>query len=1032
MPKFTEEQQLAIDTENSNILVSAGAGSGKTAVLTERVIRKIKNGVHINELLILTFTNKAAQEMKERIRNKLIKENLKEELQLIDTSYVTTFDSYALSLVKKYADVIHLSKNIKITDDTILNLKKEELLDDIFLSYYENPTKKFQELITNFCLKTDKNLKAKILELNNKLDLILDKEKYLKDYLNSYYSKENINNLIREYLNLVMSKKDLIIDTYEELCSVSEDKYLENLIATFKDFINTSNYDEIKKIGPLKLPNARLKGTDPSSKELRETLKKLLDEFNSITSYDSLNDITLSFQESKDYIGVIVAIILKLEEKFTHYKLENNYFTFMDIEKLAIKLVRDYQEVNLEVKNSFNEILIDEYQDTNDIQEEFVNLIAHNNVYMVGDIKQSIYRFRNANPALFKTKYDNYKENKGGKLIDLTKNFRSRKEVIDDINLFFDHIMDDKLGGATYTKGHEMIFGNMTYQESAKVDIDTNMEIYTYDSNNHDFKKEEQEAFLIGNDIKKKINSHYLVYDKDTDKLRQLEYRDIVILLDRSTNFFLFKQVFEYLQIPIVIYEDEKTSGSFDLALLKNIFIFAKHLILNQKDTLYKKSFTSLARSFLFAYSDQEIYDVLTTNKIEKTSIYEAFKEVLTDYEILTPKAFLQKILAITNYEEHLLTLTNINVLSHRMEYFYNLIGNLESANYTIIDIADYLLAIEDKKLEIKLSINKSDSNSVKIMTIHKSKGLEYPICYFANFYKDFNKQDLNNSVLFDQHYGIIIPDFNANTNLITKTLLKDKIIKEDISEKIRLLYVALTRAREKMIIVMPQSEEEVDINGLVSDMYRLNYTNFAKMVISVKSLFANRITNFTTIPDITKDYLKVQEIKKLKSHNSSLDIINSNYRKGEVEKEVYHEEKMEKKDKQELDLLKEGDKIHSLFERIDYDKGLLPKTTDKFIKDKLEKFYNNPFMQSLQSAKKYKEYEFIYEKNNKTYHGKIDLLLVFDTFNIIIDYKLKNTNSQGYINQLIGYKEVIETKTKKPCQCYLYSIIDNKFVKIC
>ncbi len=1031
MPKFTEEQQYAIRTEGSNILVSAGAGSGKTAVLTERVLRKIKEGTHINELLILTFTNKAALEMKERIRKKLKDNGILEELDLLDSSYITTFDAYSLAIVKKYADIIHLSNNISITESSILEIAKKRILDEIFLEYYEKKPSAFTNLITNFCLKDDDSLKKKIIELNNTLDLKLDKEKFIETYLDNYYNKDIISEYISNYLEFLNAKKLEIINLYEKVKSLTSDKYLEQLETLFIPFLESSNYNELKIKLPNGLPKVRT-GVDATSKEVRDRLTKLIKDFKDLVIYNDLDEIKNDIIKTKDYISIILELVRELNKRFNIYKKNNNYYTFMDIEKLAINLVKDNIEVKEEVKNSFKEILIDEYQDTNDIQETFINLIANNNVYMVGDIKQSIYRFRNANPDIFKNKYDNYKKGNGGLVIDLTKNFRSRKEVIEDINTFFSHIMDDYLGGANYNNGHAMIFGNTMYEEKARVNNNNYLEIYTYDDKDKEYDKLEKEAFIIANDIKKKIDSNYLIYDKDLDVLRKIEYRDFVILLDRATDFITYKQIFEYLHLPITLYEDEKTSGSTDLALLKNIFIIANSIINNTYDTKFRLAFTSIARSFIFSYTDNEIYKYLENNSFKESSVFKIFSGVLKDYEQLTPVLYLEKILDLVGYEDKINFIGNVDIMSSRMEYFYNLISNLERSNYTILDVSDYLEIIAKEKLEIRLAISKEDNNSVKIMTIHKSKGLEYPICYFAGFYKDFNKDEYKSNVLFDNTYGIIIDEVESGNKLITKTLALEKLKIEDISEKIRLLYVALTRAREKIIIIMPDICNDKELENLVSNYERLNYSNFEKMVYSVSPLFRNNIKKINDISYLSKAYLEVKKVKsKTNITKNKITIIPSIYDNNIIEKETYHKENINQKNLDELELLEKGRNIHTLFERIDFKNNRLPYIDNDYYKVKIINFLNSDFMKKYKNYKKYQEYEFIYNNRNKKHHGKIDLLLVGDKESIIIDYKLKNTKDMAYIEQVKGYKEFIENKLNLPTSCYLYSIIDEIFIKI-
>ena len=307
MPKFTLEQQLAIDLEGSNILVSAGAGSGKTAVLTERVLRKIKEGTHINELLILTFTNKAALEMKERIRKKLKENKMYDELDLLDSSYITTFDAFSLALVKKYADTLHLSKNINIAESSVLDLAKKEILDTIFLEYYDTKQENFCNLIANFCLKDDTNIKKRILDLNNVLDLKLDKKEFIDNYIANYYTDEVIEKILNDYLKLLKKKQKNIINLYEIIRSLTSSKYLEQLEATFKNFLEANSYDQYKKV-PEKLPRVRT-GVDITSKEYRDQLNKAIKEFKELVKYKDIDDIKFTLIKTKEYISIILEII---------------------------------------------------------------------------------------------------------------------------------------------------------------------------------------------------------------------------------------------------------------------------------------------------------------------------------------------------------------------------------------------------------------------------------------------------------------------------------------------------------------------------------------------------------------------------------------------------------------------------------------------------------------------------------------------------------------------------------------------------
>ena len=404
MPSWTPEQQQAIDEEGKNIIVSAGAGSGKTAVLTERVIRKLKSGVHINELLVLTFTNAAAAEMKERIRKAIRKTpGLEEEMNRIDGAYITTFDSFALSIVKKYHTVINCTNNIQITDDVVINIKKQELLEEILDEKYLLQDKRFTKLIRDFCYKDDKELKKALLDIYQKIELKYDKEHFLETYLDNY--TKSWDKVIEDYLHSIKDKIKQMREILAEMSSYFDGKYMMKVEDYLYEFLNKESYEEKKKA----LDNfSRFPALPKNSEEAGKTLKKqltgILDELKEEMTYEQVEEIKQELESTVSNQEEIIDILKELDKRLTSYKEQEEIYNFTDISRLAIKIVSENKEIREELTASFHEIMVDEYQDTSDTQEAFINLIANNNVYMVGDIKQSIYRFRNANPYLFKQK----------------------------------------------------------------------------------------------------------------------------------------------------------------------------------------------------------------------------------------------------------------------------------------------------------------------------------------------------------------------------------------------------------------------------------------------------------------------------------------------------------------------------------------------------------------------------------------------------------------------------------------------------
>ena len=1031
MPEWTKEQKLAIDKEGSNIIVSAGAGSGKTAVLTERVIRKLNEGVSIDELLILTFTEAAAKEMKDRIRRAIVKnESLKKNLELIDSAYITTFDSYALSVVKKYYYLLNISPNIKICDENILFLKKSEILDDIFEDYYRENDELFIKLITDYTNKNDTFIKNNILSINNKLDSIINKEEFLDNYF-SNYTDEDIDKYTSEYNNLLIRKINSIKNLIHSLSFFVENTYIEKLNNELKNLLNSKTYNEVKTNCEIKLPSLP-KNSSEEAKAYKELIKSMLDSVKKLCTYENEEEIKSSILKTKDYVKVVIDILKRLDNEINEFKKENELYDFLDIELLAIKVLKENKEVAKSIKESLNEIMIDEYQDTNDIQEEFISYISNNNVYMVGDIKQSIYRFRNANPYIFKSKYDNYKDGNGFK-IDLNKNFRSREEVLDGINKIFSKIMDDSIGGASYIDSHQMIFGNLDYNNNGKVNQNNNLDIYNYTFDKESgFSKEEYEAFIVANDIKEKMNNEYLVYDRDLGKSRKAKYNDFVILIDKSKDFDLYKKIFEYYNIPLSILKDEDYKDDIILTIIKNLINLTIKYKNNEIDSEYKHSLVSIMRSFLFEIKDNEILNMFINKNFTNNEVINIIKEINIDS--MSTSMLINTFIDKFNIYENLIKVGNINSSLVVLEYLINKSSELSELGYTINDFNNYLNDVIDNNLSIKFSVENEASDSVKIMTIHKSKGLEYSICYFPELFNKFNLRDLNDNILFDRKYGIVMPYFDDGlNNSIVNTLLKDNYIKEEIGEKIRLFYVSLTRAKEKMIMICDLSDDYMsskDENGLVDEDKRLTYSSFKDIIESIKEDFNSNIKEIKT-DYLTNDYKKVLDINVKIDETNNIITVNEIDKDDEILNEKHFSKDLVKLNtKEEIENMKFGTYMHYLLETIDFYKRDISFVDEKY-KDKLIKFLDLDIIKDLDGAKVYKEYEFIEIDKDDENHGIIDLMIERKDYIDIIDYKLKNVADESYLNQLNGYKNFITKRFNKKVNIYLYSIIDEKLYNL-
>lgn len=1030
MPVWTSEQKEAIEKSGSNIIVSAGAGSGKTAVLSERVIYKIENGIHVNELLILTFTKAAAAEMKDRIRKKISKrEEFKSELDLINSAYITTFDSFALSIVKRYHYLLNITNNINITDDSIVQICKNKILDETFEELYALEDEEFIKLIKERTIKNDKTIRTNILKLGNIIDGYIDPDAFYNYVLNKFYTEENINDLIDEYRELLKEKYKCVLMEYDNMSYYFDSDYLSKI-----DLSDLVNFDDFTFVSTFKLPSVP-RNTEEEAKNAKNKLKLSIDELLDYKKYGDINKIKENILSTYDDVKTIIKIIKKYLNKLNKYKSEEGIYTFNDIASMAIKILSDNEDVRNELKYSFKEIMIDEYQDTNDVQDKFISLIENNNVYMVGDIKQSIYKFRGSNPSIFMDKYNSYSKNINGYKIDLIKNFRSRSQVLNNINRMFELLMDDDIGGARYKESHEMIYGNTSYDNETFNDFNYDASILEYENETNEYSNNEIEIFTIAKDIKEKMSSNFMVFDKDTSKMRKATYNDFVIILDRSKYFDDYKKIFEYMGIPLTILKDDKLNVNNDILLIKNILDFIIRINDGDFNQEFKYDFISIARSFLYEYSDSLIFEIFANNSFKETSIFKDFSNIKSINSKICSTIY-EEIIDISDFYNKLYKVGDYENVNARLETLYNLSNNLNELGYTIYDFRDYLNNIIEIGIDIKYSSYKDNSDSVKVMTIHKSKGLEYPVCYFADINHKFNISDMKDLVIADKKYGLILPATVEENNSIIKELYKNSYLKEEISEKIRLFYVALTRAREKIIIILPSMETfkyEKDENGVILSLLRKKFIKLSDLIYGIKEYLPEYFESINIEKlNLSKNYLYKKKIEELKSFDiDKIDVNEINIHNEVVDEEHFSKETHELLTIENRTNMRYGTHFHEVLELFDFKKKNYEVISEEFIVNKIKHMLMNPIFNDIENANIYKEYEFYYSESNVNYHGIIDLMIEHDDHIDIIDYKLKNTTDSNYIKQLNGYKKYIESISEKNVNLYLYSILDEKIVDI-
>ena len=1031
MPNLTEKQSLAVNKSNTNIIVSAGAGSGKTTVLKTRVERLLMEGVNISDLIILTFTNAAAAEMKDRIR-KVIKKNknIAHMEEYLDSAYITTFDSFAQSMVKKYANTLNMNDRFTIIDANIVNLELDKIIDDVFEKLYASNDELFTKFIREQTLKNDKDIRSSIKSVYRSLQNKINIDEYLDNYLTHFYDDSFVNNTFNEFENYIFSLRDDVLELIQKLNEYASPDTQSKNEQAIAEFENASSYDELINTLDFKLVQNKNDAYDEEAKEIIPKMSDAKKKLKEACSYGDKKMLINNYLSTFDYAKCVVNILKEIHNRLQDFKKEKYAYEFIDIALKAIELVRDHEDVRNEIKFKTKEIMIDEYQDTNDIQEEFISYIQNNNVYMVGDIKQSIYRFRNANPYIFKSKYDNYKEDKDGYKIDLMENFRSRNNVVSIINRIFAIIMTDDIGGCNYKREHMMIYGNKSYESSNFNYYDA--EILSYDEK-EPYSKVEKEAFTIVDDIKRHIkNKEQVTYYKDDQMCtRDIDYKDFTILIDKSTAFEDFKKILEANNIPTSIKKDINIKDEDEIHLLKNLITLIIKIIKHCLDTEFAHAFASIARSYLYELSDDEVFNIITNKDYKDTDIYKKCESISIMLDSLSNRDILAKIIEEFDFYNRLLHVDNVNERLIKIEYFVNNSTDLNKFGMNIYALNDYFNEILNDKSEIKMKIASGDDNSVKIMTIHTSKGLEFPYVYLpmltSNFYKTPNKNPFG----LTNNYGLTLPFYNDGIGSSFVTVAANvNEMKETLSEKIRLYYVALTRAKEKVIMVLPNNE----VDKLTDETNMLRYKSFADIINALKLSDITKISEISKL-DVNKDY----NVVKLSNYKNMIEDCNTkiNLKEMNIENKVLESKHFSKAITSIIDenlrkKLDFGTFMHYVFEVYDFKNDNLDKLDISDVeKSKVINFLKHDEVKNIKNAKIYKEHEIRFNDGLNTYHGFIDLLLEYDDHFDIIDYKLSNLESEEYKVQLGGYKKYIEENYQKKTNIYLYSINKDMFKKL-
>lgn len=937
--KFTPEQQRVIELHNSNILVSAAAGSGKTAVLVERIIRMICDGEHpadIDRLLIVTFTNAAAAEMRERIAAGIIarleadpgNEHIQKQSALLHNAQITTIDSFSLFLIRNHFNEIGLDPDFRVADEGEIKLLQQEvlaqLLEDAYAGQFvpEAP-EQFHVCVEYFCPGGRESvLEQHILNLSRYAGSFPWPAEWLEERKNDYaagdmealvcsdygqYLTERVNRTVEGCLEKLREVK--------RLCELPDGPYMygeltEAEIEQLERLTSCKDLEEqaakIPAVIFARLPSKKDDSVDPAKRELAKAIR------NSVK--DTLSDLSESYFKTplelaveqgkacREPLRMLLDLVLEFDRRLLAAKQERHLIDFSDMEHYALQILLKREKVEesdgtgtdrtetkyrivpsdvaMEYRQYFQEILIDEYQDSNLVQEYLLSAISGEeegryNRFMVGDVKQSIYKFRLARPELFLEKYDTYQETGDLCRIDLAKNFRSRIQVVDAVNGVFSRIMSREIGGiayddkaalypgAVYPAQEDPAYGSELllirkpekgereesgigeqHAEGAGVLVD-------YDN------VRQLEALAIAARIKQ-LKGSLQVMEKSTGELRPVRYSDMVILLRTTSGWDEeFKKILEQQGIPVYI---TSKTGYFGALEVQELLQFLRVLDNPRQDI----PLFGVMQSVFGGFTQEEIAQIRSGGEghsRKRMTLYEALKEVaqsgrtedtelsikandflqrIDHYRNLTPytsiRDLLQRILDDYDYLNYVTALPTGSKRRANVEMLLTKASAFEKTSYFgLFHFIRYMEQLEKYDVDYgEADTLDENADVVRIMSIHKSKGLEFPVVFVSGLSKRFNMQDANQSLIVDMDLGVAVDYVDSVRRIKNKTLrravLSAKMKEDNLAEELRVLYVALTRAREKLILtaVLDKADEKWEL-AQMTGQERLTYLDFCE-----------------------------------------------------------------------------------------------------------------------------------------------------------------------------------------------------------
>lgn len=861
---WTNEQQSAIDFPVSDIIVSAAAGSGKTAVMSERIINRLtaEDYVDIDRILVVTYTKAAASEIKERVMKKILdklsdgkNEILSNQLVKIQNSHFCTIHSFCLDLIRKNFYILGIDPNVKIADESETQMLKQNAVNYVINEGYESGDEKFKNIAAFYYRKKDTRLAELILSTYGFSRTMPSSDKWLEMlpelYENDFKVKEIAYDIFKQTIKYITSTLNYAV----ELCTKQGEcaayiNLLSSDLETYDDLLRINDYERIYScVNDIKFKKwVTDKNIDSEFtaliKKIRDDAKKEFDDIKKkYFAYDP-NFVKKINNNAASDIKCLVSLVKKFADKFDELKREANLIDFSDFEHMALRLLKNDDGTPTDtakyISEQFDEIYIDEYQDCNNLQNEIFKYISGEyrgkpNVFCVGDMKQSIYSFRDANPLLFKQKIDSYnmfdgKTHYEHNKILLNSNFRSRKEILNFVNTLFYRTMSPQCGELEYNNDEMLSYGSdfedvnpdTKYIDIDIIDKDNGFDTFSEIAESN-LTKVEAEAVHVAEKIKKYISDGYVLYDRKEKKTRTAKYSDIVVLMrGMKSSAPIFERIFKKMEIPVYSDKSEEYFDSEEIvfltsllkiidnpdddislaAAMKNpVFGFDENDFLKIRLIDKNISFYSCICKYKDS-ADDELSDKISEFLCKINDFYEKSRYMETD-------ELINYVVIKINFYTYLSTFTDSELKKTNVRFLIQKAKDFEKTNFkgifSFIRYIDNLKMSDDTKVESARVLGEND-NVVRIMSIHKSKGLEFPIVFLARLGSEIRLKEDTKPAIYHSELGIGADSYSggkviAKTKSLNKIIVRYQKFKEYISEEMRVLYVALTRPTEKLVL---------------------------------------------------------------------------------------------------------------------------------------------------------------------------------------------------------------------------------------